>query len=349
MKNKPHFNRYFAAANSYNGFVSFFDKIFSSEDYERIYVIKGGPGTGKSYLMKRLGEHFKALGCNADEVYCSSDPKSLDGLILEYDKRRIGLLDGTSPHCRDAEYPVLIDSIINVADCIDRDRLVPHRDLILSLSKRKKEAYKCAYLYLYIAGKIDKHVLGNYSEHFDIIGAKNKAVSILKQEATNIQGFGKSVMISAFGKDGLYTLPHDFSTQKAVKIGKDPFVYRLFLGAIRDIIEREGIGYTLLRNPLLPYDAEGFIFDSGRQITYTNSDFDIDVTDLINDYEEIEETTKSERILLSKVTSEAQNYFKAASKIHFELEEIYTHAMIFDKSDLIFEKIRNEIENILEI
>ena len=41
---------YFAAANSYEGFISFFDNIFNSEKFDRIYVIKGGPGTGKTVM-----------------------------------------------------------------------------------------------------------------------------------------------------------------------------------------------------------------------------------------------------------------------------------------------------------
>ena len=37
--------KYFGAANSYNGFISYFDKIFDSKEYDKIYVLKGGPGT----------------------------------------------------------------------------------------------------------------------------------------------------------------------------------------------------------------------------------------------------------------------------------------------------------------
>ena len=43
---------YFAAVNSSRGFISFFDNIFAGRD--RLYIIKGGPGTGKSTLCERL-------------------------------------------------------------------------------------------------------------------------------------------------------------------------------------------------------------------------------------------------------------------------------------------------------
>ena len=50
---------YFASANSFEGFKSNFAKIFAPEEYERIYIIKGGPGTGKSSLMKRISENLR--------------------------------------------------------------------------------------------------------------------------------------------------------------------------------------------------------------------------------------------------------------------------------------------------
>ena len=48
--------RYFAAANSAYGFHNSFCEIFSPDKLQRVYIIKGGPGTGKSYLMKNIAK-----------------------------------------------------------------------------------------------------------------------------------------------------------------------------------------------------------------------------------------------------------------------------------------------------
>ena len=45
---------YFAAANTKDGFYSYFDDIFFNPSIKRRYIIKGGPGTGKSSFMKRV-------------------------------------------------------------------------------------------------------------------------------------------------------------------------------------------------------------------------------------------------------------------------------------------------------
>ena len=44
----------FAAANSGRGFVSFYENIFNAPNIVRRYLIKGGPGTGKSSFMRRV-------------------------------------------------------------------------------------------------------------------------------------------------------------------------------------------------------------------------------------------------------------------------------------------------------
>ena len=43
--------KYFAAANTVDGFVSYYDEIFVK--CSRVYIIKGGSGTGKSYFTTR--------------------------------------------------------------------------------------------------------------------------------------------------------------------------------------------------------------------------------------------------------------------------------------------------------
>lgn len=47
---------YYACANSARGFVSFFDGNIKGLD--KLYILKGGPGTGKSTLMKKIGREW---------------------------------------------------------------------------------------------------------------------------------------------------------------------------------------------------------------------------------------------------------------------------------------------------
>lgn len=59
------------------------------------YILKGGPGCGKSTLMRQIAEVF----CDREPVeryFCSSDPHSLDAVVLT--KSKVAIVDGTAPH-----------------------------------------------------------------------------------------------------------------------------------------------------------------------------------------------------------------------------------------------------------
>ena len=69
----------FAASNSARGFKSYYDQVFDRKKLERVYIIKGGPGTGKSSFMKRVALWAQKKGMDVEYYYCSSDTNSLDG------------------------------------------------------------------------------------------------------------------------------------------------------------------------------------------------------------------------------------------------------------------------------
>ena len=53
--NRGSIKRVFPGGNTPLGFFSYYDYIIPT-DAERIFVIKGGPGVGKSTFMKKIGE-----------------------------------------------------------------------------------------------------------------------------------------------------------------------------------------------------------------------------------------------------------------------------------------------------
>lgn len=135
----------FAAANSGKGFISFFDDIFSRPGIERRYVIKGGPGTGKSSFLKRIAKDAEGRGFGVEYYRCSSDPDSLDGIVVD---GRIALLDGTAPHTVDTDLPGVRDEIVNLGAFWDADALKARRREISLLGEEKSAAYRRAYRFL---------------------------------------------------------------------------------------------------------------------------------------------------------------------------------------------------------
>lgn len=90
--------RWFLGANSGAGFYSLYDS-FAAGDGDFLWVIKGGPGYGKSVFMKRIGSAAEKNGLDVEYIHCSGDPASLDGVYLP--TLKTGWLDGTAPHTLD--------------------------------------------------------------------------------------------------------------------------------------------------------------------------------------------------------------------------------------------------------
>ena len=131
----------FACINSGQGFRSYFDTFLGKMQY--VYVIKGGPGTGKSGFMRRIRKEAQKRGEESLPIFCSSDPESLDGLILK--ERRIAFVDGTSPHVQEPAQPGVDGEILNFGEFWESERLGSEREEILFLARQKAEGYRRGY------------------------------------------------------------------------------------------------------------------------------------------------------------------------------------------------------------
>ena len=111
--------RYFAGGNTARGFYSLFDS--SLEGLNRIFILKGGPGTGKSFLMKDVGNFWSEKGYDIEFLHCSSDPDSVDGVIIT--SLQVAIVDGTAPHVIEPKLPGAVEEYINLGEAWDSKAL----------------------------------------------------------------------------------------------------------------------------------------------------------------------------------------------------------------------------------
>ena len=107
---------YFAGANTKRGFVSAYPAFIDETVLTRVYVLKGGSGTGKSSLMKKCAERAVANGSSVTMLLCSSDPSSADAVILKGEHGAAAILDGTAPHITDPLFPGAVSEIVNLGE-----------------------------------------------------------------------------------------------------------------------------------------------------------------------------------------------------------------------------------------
>ena len=98
MKTEKNDVDFFMGANTPDGFYSLYCELQLPQEGIRRYLIKGGAGTGKSSLMKRAAMEFWGQDEMIEMIHCSSDPNSLDGVILH--TGRASIVDATPPQVR---------------------------------------------------------------------------------------------------------------------------------------------------------------------------------------------------------------------------------------------------------
>ena len=329
---------YFAAANGYSGFRSYFEKIFPSEDYRRVFVLKGGPGTGKSTLMKRLADKAQKNGVDHDKIYCSSDPLSLDGVIIFTDHGKYAIIDGTAPHERDAVIPGAVDTLVNLGEHFDRDFLETRRDVIIELSAKKKAAYKNAYALLKSAGEVAKRINDIVYRKVDLDGLKEAAIALSREFSADEHTSESITLLRAFCKDGLREIDKFHDGKRRISIYGKRGEESILLNILRDNLRQKCSAVSF--SPLDSESVDALIIgDALIKTTADKNDYAINASVFLESTDELSSLEDARNALLR----EAQNHLYLASAHHFKLEGIYSKAVDFEKNNAVFEQINKDI------
>lgn len=132
---------YYAAGNTAKGFYSLFD--YSLQGLDRLYILKGGPGTGKSTLMKKVGKLFSSRGYDIEYIHCASDNASIDGVMIPH--LNAGIVDGTAPHVIEPKTPGAVEQYVNLGEAWDVAMLSRSRNEIEAWNERIHSSYSHAY------------------------------------------------------------------------------------------------------------------------------------------------------------------------------------------------------------
>ncbi|MBO5556747.1 MAG: hypothetical protein J5927_06140 [Oscillospiraceae bacterium] len=143
--------RFFLGANSQEGFASLYDG-FPGEPGSFLHVIKGGPGTGKSSFMRKLGAEAEARGLDVQYVLCSGDPDSLDGVYIP--ALHAAWVDGTAPHVREPACFGAEGDYISLGAFCTKPFSAEEREILRLLSEQYKEHYRLAYASLSALGRL---------------------------------------------------------------------------------------------------------------------------------------------------------------------------------------------------
>jgi hypothetical protein len=228
----------FPGGNTAYGFFSYYDYIIAP-DAARIFIIKGGPGVGKSSFMRKIGEDMISLGYDLELMCCSSDNGSLDGMVVP--SMRVALIDGTAPHVVDPKNPGVVDEIIHLGDFWDESKLRACKAEVLEATRRVGRLFRIAYSHLKEAKVIREELESYVTESMDFAGVnrllRETAAAVFKGAPVQHERNPKirRLFASAISPDGvvhhLETLLQDakrlFIIQGTPGSGRSTFLARL--------------------------------------------------------------------------------------------------------------------------
>lgn len=327
---------YFASANTAGGFYSLFGEVYDEKKYKAVYILKGGPGTGKSTLMDTIAARAEREGYGFEALLCSSDAGSLDGIII--DELGTAILDGTAPHCHDPYYPGVCGNIINLGAYWNEDELKEHRGEIEVLFFDKSNAYARAYRLLHAAGAARGDVINAYERAADTIKTDAAVKRLMRQLLGHgTRGAETRRFISAYSTIGNVRLDTlDKMAKTTVTVSFNHGAGYIYMDRLREA--SRGLSATVCPDALLPEHCEAVYFPEEKVLykladgdEYENGDVRVNSARFISTEAIRQNRAKirfSEKIT-ETLTEEALSSLADAGRIHAEIETIYTPAMDF--------------------
>jgi len=365
---KGRIRSYFPGGNTPNGYISFFDRCIDWQDANRIIIIKGGPGVGKSTIMKRIGKELLKDGLDIEYLHCSSDSTSLDGLVVP--ELKVAILDGTPPHQMDPKFPGIVDEILNLGEFWNTEGLVQKKTEIQALQARNKRCYKRAYNYMKMAQIAHEDLKEIYEKALDISIISKKTNEILDYLFAGIKRSDrkpniKHMFASGITPEGLVNfLDSLFSGLDKRYIltghpgtGKSSFLKKVALEA-----ESRGLNLEVFHCPMNIEKIDhiiikdlniGFITSVKPHILGNLKD-----TDEILDFDEgliksklkgYEETINYDNFIKWDLLQKAVKSLEETKMVHDDLEKCYIENMNFsvvnEKREQIVQRITKYINN----
>ncbi|MDO4945136.1 MAG: ATPase [Ruminococcus sp.] len=350
--------KYFLGTMTQYGFSTEFGSIIENPDYFT-YILKGGAGTGKSSIMKKIASEFEDTQ-DIIRFYCSSDPNSLDAIVLKGSKTAI--VDGTSPHVFDPQYPGICQKIINLGDNWNEAELQSHKDEIISVTDKNKSLMArakrfstalsnvCGDTYFCGLGLISSDKLEGFLERFKkkILGKKGS-------------GEGKKIVrqLTALTEFGCLTQTETLENFLDVYYMTDDYFAcsHLIIEDISKEAARRGYNVTLCPSHVfnnnvyehLLIPETGVALVSVNPLTELNTE-NGKIINLGRFYDKhavskLKSRLKMNKLTMKSLSQEIYGTLKSAKAVHDEIEKYYISAMDFEKINDLSQCLINEIGN----
>ncbi len=350
--------RMFPGGNTSQGFYSFYDNIIPRKEAARLFILKGGPGVGKSTIIKQIANEMVERGYDVELMHCSSDSDSLDGVVIP--AIRVAIIDGTAPHTVDPKYPGAVDEIINLGEFWDEEGIRSNRNEIMELAEMKSKFFERAYRYLRAAAEVYSDCEAIYNEALDE-GRLNSAtweiiVDIFGKTPIPIRaGRQRHLFASAITPKGNISFLETVLTGKIYKLSADVGAGTdRILEKVHNAAVERGFSVECFHCALNPRRIDHLVIpELNVSITASNKFHDarlpvyreIDFGELLDDknVKKYGEALRFNENVLDGLLNAAISSLNQAKSLHGRIENFYTPHMNFESIQRCSNSIRERI------
>lgn len=352
---------FFLGANTPKGFYSLFSELYNPFKNHQIYLIKGGPGTGKSSIIKKIASEAEKRELSVERIPCSSDPLSLDGVIIS--ELNIAVADATSPHIINPVFPGVAEHTVDPGLFWDKNKLKTNSENIKAITIKNSEFHKQNIKYLKAASVIENDIENIYIKLFNKEKADRfvqrfcfKELSATEKDSGNIQ----TRFISAVTPLGV-VVQYDTLFRLCDKIitisDKSPIISSYIIKSINDYASERGIDRIICMCPMNPEKKyEHIIFPNLKLGIFTSNMYHpmirkngntVHSERFINEKDFSAYKNKLSFLKKSKLEliGESVKYLEQAKAAHDILESYYIAAMNFKRVSEMTDSLIKEIFN----
>lgn len=340
---------FFMGANSPDGFFSLYSELSEPVKAKRSFLIKGGAGTGKSSVMKKVADSFGEKESLTELIHCSSDPDSLDGVILH--DGGCSVIDATLPHAVEPRFPGGFQTVVNLCEYFDEKKLNSRLPLIVELQNENTDCHRKCRGLLKCADILLKDNMRLAEEYTDFDKINTQALRICKKELpkTNRNGIEHKRLLSAVTNKGVLCFSQTASALcDRIYLLRDE--YGASSSAMLNIIRLYALsnGYEIFccYCPLTPKSKPEHIFIPALSLGFVTENRYNDMSS-ITPYKVInytrftntDELRKKKNYLsfnkkaAAEIINAAVSVLANAKTLHDELEKQYTDAVDFSRVD----------------
>lgn len=351
---------FFLGANNKVKYCSLFDDLYDPYKTGCNIILKGGPGTGKSTLMKKIAKKLEDEGYYTERGYCSADPNSLDAVTAP--EIGFSIFDGTSPHVIEPTLPGVTEHIVDLGAAWNRDYLKEHIGEIGELTKANKAQHKKVADFMRAASHIETQsvlICTNFLDTEKVERyAKRLAARIVPSKKNAGKGRIKKRFLSGITPEGV-VLHHETLVALSEKIITVEDEYSAVSPYIAEYICNDAVekGYDVYACycPLFPeFKIEHIIIPELKTAIFTENSYHYSIDEATKrihasrfydgfSFDKNKEKLKFLKKAKRELIDESVKKLILAKDIHDKLEEYYIKATDFEVINDIGDKILKTI------